>query len=111
IGHTGSRWKLQTPALVIDLDAFEQNLSTMASWARDHGTRLRPHAKTHKSIEIARRQLAAGAIGICVAKLGEAEIFVEAGIGKVLITSPIVTDAKIERVIELNEQADELILV
>ncbi len=64
IGETGGRARLQTPALVLDLDAFERNLARMAEHAKRHGVALRPHAKTHKSVEIARRQIAAGALGI-----------------------------------------------
>src|SRR6202161_68475 len=69
IGIPGGRWRLQTPALVIDLDILERNIAHMADHARRHGVNLRPHAKTHKSAEIARRQMAAGALGICCAKL------------------------------------------
>ena len=72
IGKPESRAKLQTPALVIDLDVFERNLARMTAHAKAHGIALRPHAKTHKSVEIAKRQIAAGALGVCAAKLGEA---------------------------------------
>ena len=111
IGIPGSRWRLATPALVIDLDALEHNIATMASWSVNHGVKLRPHAKTHKSAAIARLQLDAGAVGICVAKPSEAERLVELGVGKILVTSPIVTDTAIERVLDLNEKAEELQIV
>ena len=62
-----------TPALVIDRDALDRNIARMAEFARGAGLQLRPHAKTHKSPDVARRQLAAGAVGICCAKIGEAE--------------------------------------
>lgn len=110
IGLPGGRAKLQTPALVIDLDALERNIAHMAEHARAHGVHLRPHAKTHKSVEIARRQLAAGAVGICCAKLGEAEVLAQGGIGAILLTSPVVSDAGIARLMALNTQMDELIV-
>jgi D-serine deaminase-like pyridoxal phosphate-dependent protein len=102
VGLEDGRWRLQTPALVIDLDIFERNLARMAEFAGKRGIALRPHAKTHKSAEIARRQIAAGALGVCVAKLGEAEALADAGIDSLLITSPVVTDAGIERLTALN---------
>src|SRR3984885_15741514 len=80
IGIPGGRWRLQTPALVIDLDVLERNIARMADHAARHGIGLRPHAKTHKSAEIAKRQMAAGALGICCAKLGEAEALAAAGV-------------------------------
>ncbi len=80
IGVPGGRAKIQTPALVVDLDIFERNIAHMAEHAKKHGIELRPHAKTHKSVEIAKRQLAAGALGICCAKLGEAEVLAAGGI-------------------------------
>jgi 3-hydroxy-D-aspartate aldolase len=111
IGVAGGRAKLQTPALVIDLDAFERNLAAMIAHAKKTGIGLRPHAKTHKSAEIARRQIAAGANGICCAKLGEAEALAAAGIESILVTSPVVSDAGIARVVALNARMKELIVV
>jgi 3-hydroxy-D-aspartate aldolase len=111
IGVAGGRAKLQTPALVIDLDAFERNVAAMVAHAKKSGIGLRPHAKTHKSAEIAKRQIAAGANGICCAKLGEAEALAAAGIDSILLTSPVVNDAGITRVIALNGRMRELILV
>ena len=111
IGVAGGRARLQTPALVIDLDIFERNVARMAEHAQKSGVRLRPHAKTHKSVEVARRQLAAGAIGICCAKLGEAEALAAGGIDSILLTSPIVSDAGIVRVTALNARMKELIIV
>ena len=105
ISRPGSRRLLQTPALVVDLDAFEGNLKAMADWSRGAGLRLRPHAKTHKSPEIARRQIALGAIGICCATLGEAEAMIEAGIPGVHITSPVVPAGKLARLADLNARA------
>jgi len=111
IGVPGGRARLQTPALVIDLDAFERNLAAMVAHAKKAGIGLRPHAKTHKSAEIARRQIAAGANGICCAKLGEAEALAAQGIDSILLTSPVVTDAGIARLMTLNAQIRELIVV
>ena len=111
IGVEGGRAKLQTPALVVDLDALEKNIAAMAAHAKAKGISLRPHAKTHKCAEIARRQIAAGALGICVAKLGEAEAMAEAGIDSILITSPVVSDGGIARLIALNGRVRELMAV
>ncbi|HEY4124569.1 MAG TPA: DSD1 family PLP-dependent enzyme [Rhizomicrobium sp.] len=110
IGIPGGRAKIQTPALVVDLDVLERNIARMAEHAKTHGLNLRPHAKTHKSVEIARRQLAAGALGICCAKLGEAEVLAAGGIDSILLTSPVVTDAGIARVMALNARMRELIV-
>ncbi len=111
IGVAGGRWKLQTPALVVDLDALERNIARMADHAKRHGIALRPHAKTHKSVEIARRQIAAGAVGICCAKLGEAESLAGGGIDSILITSPVVSEGGIARLMALNARMAELIAV
>ncbi|MBV9420074.1 MAG: alanine racemase, partial [Alphaproteobacteria bacterium] len=111
IGVPGGRAKLQTPALVLDLDAFERNVAAMVAHAKRADIGLRPHAKTHKSAEIAKRQLAAGANGICCAKLGEAEALAAGGIDSILLTSPVVTDAGIARLMALNASMRELIVV
>jgi D-serine deaminase-like pyridoxal phosphate-dependent protein len=108
VGQPDGRSKLQTPALVIDLDVLERNIGRMAEFAAKRGIQLRPHAKTHKSAEIARRQMAAGALGVCVAKLGEAEALADAGIENLLITSPVVTDKGIERLMALNARVGDL---
>ena len=111
VGRPGSRRELDTPALVVDLDRLERNIARMAEHARRTGHALRPHAKTHKCVEVARRQIAAGALGQCCATLGEAEVFVDAGIEGVLITSPLVTEPKIERLVALNARAEGLVAV
>jgi len=111
IGRPGSALHLQTPALVLDLDVLECNIQKMALHCQKNGLNLRPHSKTHKCTEIARRQIEAGAVGVCCAKLGEAEVMVAAGIESVLITSPVVTNAAIERLCALNSDAQELIVV
>jgi D-serine deaminase-like pyridoxal phosphate-dependent protein len=98
-------WDLPTPALVVDVEAMESNLQKMASFYRDKKAKLRPHGKTHKCPILAKRQIELGAIGICVAKVSEAEVMVEAGVEKVLITSPVVTKEKIERVVALAKRS------
>src|SRR5271155_2544303 len=108
VGVPEGRAKLQTPEMVIDLDALERNIAHMAEFARKRGIQLRPHAKTHKSAEIAQRQIEAGALGVCVAKLGEAEALADAGIENILITSPVVTNKGIERLIALNARVSDL---
>jgi len=104
-GVPGGRQRLDTPALLLDLDAMACNIARMAQFAADRGVGLRPHVKTHKSVEIARRQLAAGAIGLSCVTLGEAETMAMAGLPGVLITSPIVTTGKIRRLVELASRA------
>lgn len=111
IGVAGGRAKLQTPALVVDLDVLEANIAAMAAHAKAKNIALRPHAKTHKCVEISKRQLAAGALGICVAKLGEAEAQADGGIDSILITSPVVTDAGIARLVALNARVKDLMAV
>lgn len=103
--------EIDTPALVLDLDAFERNLQLMSRLAQAAGIRLRPHAKTHKSVEIAQAQMAAGADGICCAKLGEAEVLGAAGITGLLITSPVVTPSGIRRLVQLNDTVRGLAVV
>jgi len=102
IGQAGSRFRLDTPALLIDRDALERNIAAMAAHARGLGIALRPHAKTHKSLAVAKRQVEAGALGICCATLGEAEVMVRGGVPGIHITSPQVTEAKIARLMALN---------
>ncbi len=111
IGEPDGRTRLQTPALVIDLDRLEANIAHMAEHARRCGIALRPHAKTHKCSEIARLQMAAGARGICVAKLGEAEAMAEAGIDSILITSPVVSEQGLARLMALNARVGDLMAV
>ncbi len=92
---------IDTPALVIDCDAMERNLRTMAEFFRDKPAKLRPHAKTHKSPVIAHKQIALGAVGITCAKLGEAEIMAEAGIKDILVANQVIGPTKIARLIGL----------
>ena len=102
IGVAGGRAQLNTPALLVDLDAFERNLAAMAQQARDGRVALRPHAKAHKSIAVAKRQIEAGALGICCATLGEAEVLGAGGISGLLVTSPVVTPAMIARLVAIR---------
>ncbi|TMG93485.1 MAG: DSD1 family PLP-dependent enzyme, partial [Betaproteobacteria bacterium] len=103
--------EVDTPALVIDLDRFERNLVAMTEAVRGNGMRLRPHAKSHKCPEIAKRQIAHGAIGICCQKVGEAEAFVAAGISDVLVTNEIVGAHKLARLAALARSASIGVLV
>ena len=111
IGRQGSRAALNTPALIVDVEALERNISAMAAFAVAHGLKLRPHAKTHKSVEIARRQISAGAVGVCCAKLGEAEALADGGIDNILITSPVVGPAAVERLVALAARAQGVMAV
>ena len=106
-----SRALLPTPALVIDRTALDRNIAGMADWAATHGLALRPHAKTHKSADIANRQVAAGATGICCAKLGEAEALAAAGIDDILLTSPVVSQQAIARLGRLAKNIQRLAVV
>lgn len=92
---------VDTPALILDLDKFESNLRRMIDATRAAGVRLRPHAKSHKCVEIARRQIAAGAVGVCCQKVSEAEVFVAEGIIDVLITNEVAGEQKLYRLAEL----------
>jgi 3-hydroxy-D-aspartate aldolase len=89
--------EIETPALVLDLDAFERNIATMASFSARAGVRVRPHAKCHKSPAIALRQIASGAVGQCVQKVGEAEALVRGGIKDVLVSNEVVGERKLRR--------------
>jgi D-serine deaminase-like pyridoxal phosphate-dependent protein len=93
--------EIDTPALVVDLDIFERNLSRVADYAREHGLRLRPHAKTHKSVWIGKRQLDLGAAGLTVAKVSEAEIMLGAEPQELLLAFPIIGPAKLARLMEV----------
>jgi D-serine deaminase-like pyridoxal phosphate-dependent protein len=81
---------LDTPAVVVDLDRMDARIASMAALMRDRGIALRPHAKTHKSIEVARRQVEAGAVGLTVATIGEAEVFADGGFTDLFIAYPVI---------------------
>ncbi len=97
-----SKWELDTPALCVDLDALEANLAALQETVSRNDIASRPHAKTHKCPAIARLQLASGSVGICTAKVGEAEVMLEHGIEHVLMTTANVTRTKIERAMSLR---------
>ncbi len=102
---------LETPALVLDGEALELNIERMAAAARQTGVALRPHAKTHKSNDIAELQIRAGAVGISCATMAEAEALAAAGIGGLLITSPVMGTAKVARVAKLNRTTGLTVVV
>jgi 3-hydroxy-D-aspartate aldolase len=93
-----TKQQIPTPALLLDLDLLELNLARMAQRAKESGKQLRPHAKAHKCVEIARRQIAHGACGISVATVAEAELMAKNGIPSILLTSPLADPAKIARI-------------
>jgi D-serine deaminase-like pyridoxal phosphate-dependent protein len=95
---------IDTPSLVLDLDAMQRNLSRMAEFARKHDIRWRPHAKMHKSSALGKLQMQAGAVGVCVQKVAEAEVMVNGGVPNVYITNEIVAPSKLARVADLAHQ-------
>jgi len=97
---------IDTPALVVDLDALERNIALLAGYAAARGLRLRPHAKTHKCAAIARLQLAAGAVGVCVQKTSEAEALLAAGIDRIYLSNEVIAPAKLERVAAVAAACD-----
>jgi len=98
--------EVQTPALLIDLDAFERNLERMRRFVEEHGVRLRAHAKTHKSADIARLQMErGGACGICCQKVSEAEAMVRAGITDILVANEVRDRVKLDRLARLARRA------
>ena len=111
IGRQDAREQLNTPALILNLDIMERNLSVLAEFCKQHDIAFRPHAKTHKSINIARLQVASGALGACCATIGEAETMAHAGIPGVLITSPVTTPAKLARLCALSAAGRDVMMV
>jgi D-threonine aldolase len=103
--------EIETPALVIDAAALQRNIEGMAAWARQTGIALRPHAKTHKSVEVARLQKKAGATGIACATVAEAELLASAGIESVLLTAPQMGGAKFARIAKINGEHDIAVVV
>lgn len=102
---------LDTPALCVDLDAMESNIRELAAACRQNGVAWRPHAKCHKSVDVGRKLIAAGAIGLTCAKLGEAEIFAAAGIQDLLIANELVGPQKVRRLVELRRIADPVFCI
>ncbi|MCB1497842.1 MAG: DSD1 family PLP-dependent enzyme [Bauldia sp.] len=103
--------ELSTPALMVDLNAFEANLLRMADLVGSAGRKVRPHAKAHKSSLVGKRQLDAGAVGLCCATVREAEVLGEAGLSGLLVTTPVVTPSMVSRLTAVAEQADDLMVV
>ena len=97
--------EVDTPALLIDLDAFERNLAALNSSVAGRDVRVRAHAKTHKCPEIALRQISAGAVGVCCQKVGEAEAMVEGGVGDVMVSNEVVSASKLDRLALLARRA------
>jgi D-serine deaminase-like pyridoxal phosphate-dependent protein len=96
---------IDTPALIIELDALDRNIAKMAEFSRAKGVRVRPHAKTHKAPAIALRQIAHGAVGQCVQKVGEAEALVRGGVTDILVSNQVVGDRKLRRLAALAQDA------
>src|ERR1051325_11394903 len=97
--------EVDTPALIVDLDAFERNLKRLADRVAGRGVRLRPHAKTHKCPVVALKQVELGAVGVCVQKVSEAEAMVHGGVRDVLVTNEIVGRQKLRRLMGLAHTA------
>ena len=95
---------IDTPALVVDLDAANRNLQRMSAFASRYGLRLRPHAKMHKSAQFAHLQLQAGAVGLCVQTVGEAEALAAGGVNDIFITNELLAVGKLRRVAALAHQ-------
>jgi 3-hydroxy-D-aspartate aldolase len=98
-----SKWELDTPALCVDLDKLEKNVSTMQAALKKYGLPSRPHSKTHKCAALAKYQLATGSIGICCAKLSEAEAMVANGVDKILMTTANPSKNKIRRAMAIRK--------
>lgn len=106
-----SKWDLDTPALCVDLEAMDRNIKKMASTIIGAGKNWRPHTKGQKIPAIAHKELAAGAIGVTCAKLGEAEVMAGAGIRDILIANQIVGPAKVTRLVNLQPHADVMVAI
>src|SRR3977135_1899578 len=106
-----SKFALDTPALLVDLDVMEANIARIAATCRAHGVAWRPHSKAHKTPEIAKMQIAAGAMGVTCAKLGEAEVMAAAGILDILIANQIVGPIKVARLVQLADPAHPIVCV
>ena len=105
------KYDLDTPCLLIDADKLEYNLKTMQESVHGAGKNIRPHAKTHKCSKIAGRQIEKGAVGVCTAKLAEAEMLADSGIEQILITGPVALPLKAERLGNLFERCPSLMIV
>jgi 3-hydroxy-D-aspartate aldolase len=111
VGARDPQARLATPCLLLDADGFEHNLAAMMELARRYGREVRPHVKAHKCATIGRRQLEAGAVGLCCATVREAEVMADAGLKGILITSPVVAPGMIERLARAHDRACDLAVV
>jgi 3-hydroxy-D-aspartate aldolase len=111
IGARNAQARLATPCLLLDVDAFEHNLAAMMDLARRYRRQVRPHVKAHKCATIGRRQLEAGAVGLCCATVREAEVMAEAGLEGILVTSPVTAPAMIERLARAQDHVGDLAVV
>ena len=111
IGVPGSRHELTTPALVLDLDVLEANIASAARHALATGYTIRPVAKIHKSVDVARLQNAAGGLGACCSTLAECELMVDSGFMTSMLFTPLVSQPKLARLAELNARAEGLLVV
>jgi D-serine deaminase-like pyridoxal phosphate-dependent protein len=98
--------ELETPALLIDLDIMERNLQKVAGYAREHNLRLRPHTKTHKIPALGRMQIELGAAGLTVAKVGEAQVMLNASPPDLLVAYPVIGQSKLNRLMEVAKQTN-----
>src|SRR5262245_25277834 len=105
------RGDVPTPALLLDLDAFEDNIAKMAAHLKARGKAFRPHGKTHKCPEVAKALIKAGAVGCCAARLSEAEVFAEFGVPGLLVTTAVIGRDKIARAVALASKAPDTMFV
>ena len=111
IGAPDARARLATPCLLLEADAFERNLAAMMARVRRYGRQLRPHVKAHKCTTIAKRQLEAGAVGLCCATVREAEVMAAAGLPGILVSSPVVAPTMVERLLRAHAATGDLAVV
>lgn len=100
-----------TPTLLLDIDKLEKNINDIIDFSKKHNVHYRPHIKTHKCVEIAKRQLNAGAVGLTVATVGEAEVLLDSGVESILIAYPIFSESKLSRVLALLEKTSIIVTV
>src|SRR6266498_347973 len=96
--------EIETPAIVVDLEVMERNLRRVADYCKNSGLRLRPHTKTHKSPYVGKLQLESGAVGLTVAKVGEAEVMVNADTPDLLVAYPVIGQTKLERLMQVAKK-------
>src|SRR5690625_2740059 len=102
---------IDTPALMLDLNQLDKNIQDIIQFSKEHQVAYRPHIKTHKSIEIAKRQINFGAVGMTVATVGEAEVMADASIESILIAYPVVSELKMARILALLEKTSIIVTV